>query len=137
MADTVVGASADPHVTGDDPNRRDFIHIAAGVAAAGLVGGLAWPFIDQMNPAGDTLALASIEFDMSKVEEGGHVTIKWRGKPLFIRHRTAARPARCPHGISGKRGLVPAVEEPSRRRGRRPRRHGVTFSARRTGERHR
>ena len=60
MADTVVGATADLHVSGDDPNRRDFIHIAAGVAAVGLVGGLAWPFIDQMNPAGDTLALASI-----------------------------------------------------------------------------
>ena len=95
MADTVVGANPDPHVSGpslvdEDPNRRDFIHIAAGVAAVGLVGGLAWPFIDQMNPAGDTLALASIEFDLGKIESGGHVTIKWRGKPLFIRHRTPA-----------------------------------------------
>jgi len=88
VADTVVGASADPHVTGDDPNRRDFIHIAAGVAAAGLVGGLAWPFIDQMNPAGDTLALASIEFDLGKVAKGQQVTVKWRGKPLFVRSRT-------------------------------------------------
>ena len=89
MADTVVGATPDPHVTDDDPNRRDFIHIAAGVAAAGLVGGLAWPFIDQMNPAGDTLALASIEFDLGKVAEGQQVVVKWRGKPLFIRYRTA------------------------------------------------
>jgi ubiquinol-cytochrome c reductase iron-sulfur subunit len=76
-------------VAGDDPNRRDFIHIAAGVAAAGLVGGLAWPFIDQMNPAGDTLALASIEFDLAKVAEGQQVVVKWRGKPLFVRNRTA------------------------------------------------
>jgi ubiquinol-cytochrome c reductase iron-sulfur subunit len=90
VADTVVGATPDQHASGDDPSRRDFIHIAATAAAVGAVGGLAWPLIDQMNPAGDTLALASIEFDMSKVEEGGHVTIKWRGKPLFIRHRTAA-----------------------------------------------
>jgi ubiquinol-cytochrome c reductase iron-sulfur subunit len=95
VADTVVGANPDPHASGSssgegDPNRRDFIHIAAGVAAVGLVGGLAWPFIDQMNPAGDTLALASIEYDISKIESGGHVTIKWRGKPLFIRYRTPA-----------------------------------------------
>jgi ubiquinol-cytochrome c reductase iron-sulfur subunit len=88
VADTVVGASPDPHISGDDPNRRDFIHIAAGVAAAGLVGGLAWPFIDQMNPAGDTLALASIEFDLTKVEPGQQVVVKWRGKPLFVRNRT-------------------------------------------------
>ena len=90
MADTVVGANPDPHVSGEDPNRRDFIHIAAGVAAAGIVGGLAWPFIDQMNPAGDTLALASIEFDLTKVAEGQQVVVKWRGKPLFVRHRTPA-----------------------------------------------
>jgi ubiquinol-cytochrome c reductase iron-sulfur subunit len=72
----------------DDPNRRDFIHIAAGAAAVGAVGMLAWPLIDQMNPAGDTLAMASIEFDLSKVEEGQQVVIKWRGKPVFVRYRT-------------------------------------------------
>jgi len=87
VSDTV---AVDPHASGDDPNRRDFIHIAAGVAAVGIVGGLAWPFIDQMNPAGDTLALASIEFDLTKVAEGQQVVVKWRGKPLFVRHRTAA-----------------------------------------------
>ena len=85
-----MGATPEQHASGDDPSRRDFIHIATTAAALGAVGGLAWPLIDQMNPAGDTLALASIEFDISKVEEGGHVTIKWRGKPLFIRNRTPA-----------------------------------------------
>ena len=88
MADTVVGANPDPHASGDDPNRRDFIHIAATVAALGAVGALAWPFIDQMNPAGDTLALASIEFDLTKVAPGQQVVVKWRGKPLFVRNRT-------------------------------------------------
>ena len=89
VANTVVDATSDPHALGDDPSRRDFIHIATGVAALGAVAGLAWPMIDQMNPASDTLALASIEFDLSKVEEGGQVVVKWRGKPLFVRHRTA------------------------------------------------
>ena len=88
MSDTAVGANPDPHASGDDPHRRDFIHIAAGVAAVGAVGALAWPLIDQMNPAGDTLALASIEFDLTKVTEGQQVVVKWRGKPLFIRYRS-------------------------------------------------
>jgi ubiquinol-cytochrome c reductase iron-sulfur subunit len=79
----------------DDPNRRDFIHIAAGAAAVGAAGMLAWPLIDQMNPAGDTLALASIEFDLSKVTEGTQVVIKWRGKPVFVRYRTAAEIAKA------------------------------------------
>ncbi len=94
MADTVVGANPDPHAPGssheEDPSRRDFIHIAAGAAAAGAVVGLAWPFIDQMNPSGDTLALASVEFDLTKVVEGQQVVLKWRGKPLFVRNRTPA-----------------------------------------------
>ena len=88
MADTVVGDRPDPHVSGEDPSRRDFIYIATGAAAAGAVAALAWPFIDQMNPAGDTLALASIEFDLTKVAKGQQVTVKWRGKPLFVRNRT-------------------------------------------------
>ena len=50
---------------------------------------VAWPFIHQMNPAADTLALASTEFDISGIEEGMSVTIVWRGKPVFVRYRTA------------------------------------------------
>ena len=44
-----------------------------------------------MNPAGDTLALASIEFDLTKVAAGEQVVVKWRGKPLFVRNRTPAQ----------------------------------------------
>ena len=36
-----------------------------------------------MNPAADTLALASIEVDVSKIEEGQSITLKWRGKPVL------------------------------------------------------
>nr|WP_222934429.1 ubiquinol-cytochrome c reductase iron-sulfur subunit [Caulobacter sp. 17J80-11] len=75
---------------GQEPTRRDFIHIAAGAAAVGGAAMFAWPLIDQMNPAADTLALASIEFDLTKVTEGQQVTIKWRGKPVFVRYRTPA-----------------------------------------------
>jgi ubiquinol-cytochrome c reductase iron-sulfur subunit len=57
---------------------------------AGAVGAVAvaWPFIDQMRPDASTLALASIEVDISAVETGMSLTVKWRGKPVFIRNRT-------------------------------------------------
>ncbi|WP_374275397.1 ubiquinol-cytochrome c reductase iron-sulfur subunit [Brevundimonas sp.] len=73
---------------GDDATRRDFIHIAAGAAAAGAGVMAAWPLINQMNPAADTLALSTVEFDMSKVQEGQQVVIQWQGKPVFVRYRT-------------------------------------------------
>jgi ubiquinol-cytochrome c reductase iron-sulfur subunit len=85
VTETVVTASDG----GEQPTRRDFIHIAAGAVAIGGVAAVVWPLIDQMNPAADTLALSSIEFDVTKVTEGQQVVIKWRGKPLFIRNRTA------------------------------------------------
>jgi ubiquinol-cytochrome c reductase iron-sulfur subunit len=84
--------------SGDDPSRRDFIHIAAVAAAAGGAVATAWPLIDQMNPSADTLALASIEYDLGKVVEGQQATVKWRGKPVFVRHRTAKEIAEAKQG---------------------------------------
>ena len=84
VAESLADSASDPGHGGDDPSRRDFIHIVAGAAA------VAWPFIDQMNPAADTLALGTVEFDLSKVEVGQEVTIAWRKQPLKIRYRTPA-----------------------------------------------
>ena len=71
------------------PNRRDFIVIAA-QAFAGVGAAVAlWPFISQMNPDASTQALASIEVDLSPVKEGQAITVSWRGKPVFIRNRSA------------------------------------------------
>ena len=89
VADTAVGATTEPE-HGADPSRRDFMYIATIAASAGAGASLVWPFVDQMNPSADTLALASIEFDLTKVVEGQQVTLKWRGKPLFVRNRTKA-----------------------------------------------
>ena len=72
----------------EDPGRRDFIVIATNAMAGLGAVAVAWPLIDQMNPAADTLALANIEVDVSKIVEGQSITVKWRGKPVFIRHRT-------------------------------------------------
>lgn len=72
-----------------EPTRREFIYIATGAVGAVAVGGVVWPLIDQMNPDASALALASIEVDISAVEEGQSITVKWRGKPVFIRNRSA------------------------------------------------
>lgn len=71
-----------------ETDRRDFLYVATGAVTA--VGGAlaAWPFIAQWNPSADVLALASIEVDLSPVEPGQQITVNWRGKPVFIRHRT-------------------------------------------------
>ena len=72
----------------DESSRRDFLYVAtAGVAGVG-VAFAAWPFIDQMNPSADVRALATIEVDISQVAVGQSVTVKWQGKPVFIRRRT-------------------------------------------------
>ena len=71
-----------------EPTRRDFLYIATGMAGVVGVGGLAWPFIDQMRPDASTLAAASVEVDVSSLTEGASLTVKWRGKPVFIRNRT-------------------------------------------------
>ena len=73
-----------------DVNRRDFLMIATG-AVAGVGAALtAWPFISQMNPDASVLALASTEIDLSPIAEGQAITVKWRGNPLIIRHRSKA-----------------------------------------------
>lgn len=76
------------HQDGPNPGRRDFLYVAAGAVGVVGVAGAAWPLINQLNPDASVLALASIEFDISNIAEGESVTIKWRGLPVFIRHRT-------------------------------------------------
>ena len=79
----------------EDAGRRDFIVIATNAMFGLGAAAVAWPLIDQMNPAADTLALANIEVDVSKILEGQSITVKWRGKPVFIRHRTEDEIARA------------------------------------------
>ncbi|MFK7866952.1 MAG: ubiquinol-cytochrome c reductase iron-sulfur subunit [Alphaproteobacteria bacterium] len=69
--------------------RRDFMsYVAVGMGVVGT-GAFMWPVIDSMNPSADVLALSSIEVDLSMIEVGQSIVVKWRGKPVFIRHRTA------------------------------------------------
>jgi ubiquinol-cytochrome c reductase iron-sulfur subunit len=73
----------------EEPRRRDFIVIAAQAFAAVGAAMALWPFIAQMNPDASTLSQASTEVDLSPVKVGQAITVVWRGKPVFIRNRTA------------------------------------------------
>jgi len=75
--------------TAQEPTRRDFLYIATAAMGTVATGFAAWPLISQMNPDATTLAAASTEVDIAHIPEGQIVTVKWRGKPIFISHRTA------------------------------------------------
>jgi len=72
----------------DEGTRRDFLFVATAAAGAVTAGAMIWPLIDQMNPAANVLALATIEVPIGDIGEGTEVKVMWRGKPVFIRHRT-------------------------------------------------
>ena len=78
-----------PPVQQSPDGRRDFLKLSAGAFALVGAGAIAWPLIKSMNPAADTLALSTTDVDLAPVAEGQSITVVWRGKPVFVRHRTA------------------------------------------------
>ena len=87
-----------------DEGKRDFIYLATGATAAVGTAALIWPFIAQMDKAADTLALGSIEINLSGIPEGSQLKTLWRGKPVFVRHRT---PAEIAAAIEGDTANLP------------------------------
>jgi ubiquinol-cytochrome c reductase iron-sulfur subunit len=74
-----------------EPTRRDFLYIATG--AVGAVGAAATllPLVSQMNPDASTIAAgAPIEVDLTPISEGQAIKVFWRGKPIYVSHRTKA-----------------------------------------------
>jgi len=86
MADTLAQHGSPP--AQDDGTRRDFLKLVAGSFAAVGVGAMVWPFVSSMSPARDVLALSTTDVDLSPIPVGAAVTVVWRGKPVFVRHRT-------------------------------------------------
>lgn len=68
--------------------RRDFIVLSASAIAGIGAASVAWPLIDSLNPSADVLALASTEVNISGIEKGQSIKVVWRGKPVYVRHRT-------------------------------------------------
>lgn len=84
----------DPKTKSSDSedSRRSFTYLmsaAAGVGAAYGAKSAVTYFVSSMSASADVLALAKIEIKLADIPEGKSVTFKWRGKPLFIRHRTS------------------------------------------------
>lgn len=78
------------HAEDHEGTRRDFLYYATAGAGVVTTGAAVWPLVDQMNPSADVQALSSILVDIGGVEPGTQLTVKWRGKPVFIRRRTEA-----------------------------------------------
>lgn len=68
--------------------RRDFLYYATAGAGVVATGAAVWPLVNQMNPSADVQALSSIFVDVSGVETGTQLTVKYLGKPVFIRRRS-------------------------------------------------
>ena len=77
------------HIEDHEGTRRDFLYYATAGAGAVATGAAVWPLVNQMNPSADVQALSSILVDVGGVSEGSQITVKWLGKPVFIRRRTA------------------------------------------------
>ena len=82
---------ASPPNTPSEPTRRDFLYVAtAAVAGVGAAATLV-PLIAQMNPDAATLAAGGpVDFDLSKLEPGQQVVVRWRSRPIFVTRRTDA-----------------------------------------------
>ena len=90
---------------GEGVKRRDFLFIAAGGFGAVGAAAAVWPLVDNLNPSADVLALSTVEVDISKVQVGQSIRVKWRGKPVFIRHRTEDEVAKA-KAVSGDSNLL-------------------------------
>ena len=76
-----------------DISRRAFTYIMVaglGVTSAHAGKNIALEFISSMSASADVLAVAKVEVDLTTIPPGKNATIKWRGKPLYVRHRTQA-----------------------------------------------
>ena len=76
------------HAEYHEGTRRDFLYYATAGTGAIATGAAVWPLVNQMNPSADVSALSSIRVDVSGVETGTQLTVKWLGKPVFIRRRS-------------------------------------------------
>src|SRR5437588_9953092 len=72
-----------------EPTRRDFLFIATAAVGAVGAGGALVPLISQMNPDASTIAAgAPITVDLAPIADGQVIKVFWRGKPIYINHRT-------------------------------------------------
>jgi ubiquinol-cytochrome c reductase iron-sulfur subunit len=80
-----------PYRTTNSVNNKVFSYFMVGtmglITAAGAKATVS-DFLASMAASADVLALAKVEVEMDNIPEGKNAIIKWRGKPVFVRHRT-------------------------------------------------
>jgi ubiquinol-cytochrome c reductase iron-sulfur subunit len=76
------------HADEHEGTRRDFLYYATAGVGAVATGAAVWPLVNQMNPSADVKAMSSIRVDISGVEVGTQISVKFLGKPVFIRRRS-------------------------------------------------
>ena len=84
---SVADGTADRHEEEGVP-RRDFLFLASSAVGVVAVAEAVWWLVDSMNPSADVLAEASTDVDLKPIALGQRITVVWRGKPVFIWHRT-------------------------------------------------
>jgi ubiquinol-cytochrome c reductase iron-sulfur subunit len=105
---TISGASGDL-----SPKRRDFLFVATGVIATVGTALAAWPLVDSLNPDAATLSFSAVDVDLKPIAEGQRITVKWRGSPVFIVHRTPAEISRA-QADDGYSGLIDPAPDSTR-----------------------
>jgi len=86
MRDWIVAHATD---TSTGTTRRDFLLLATGAAGAVAAGSIVVPLISQLAPDAQTIAAgAPVDVDLAPIAAGQAIKIFWRGKPIFVRHRT-------------------------------------------------
>lgn len=74
-------------------SRKMFTYVTTAVGTVGTVYAakhLVRSLVQYVAPAKDTIALATVEVNLLEIPEGKSTTVKWRSKPIFVRHRTPA-----------------------------------------------
>ena len=91
MANIATTASPNGHGHGAEGTRRDFLYIATAMVGAVGAAAVLVPLVDQMNPDASTLAAGGpVDLDVSKIEEGAQVVVRWRQRPIFVFRRAKA-----------------------------------------------
>jgi ubiquinol-cytochrome c reductase iron-sulfur subunit len=97
-----------------DAGRRQFLTVAT--VATGVVGTVfaAAPFLASWKPSARAKALgAPVEVDISKVEPGAMVKVEWRGKAVYVVHRT-------PQMLTQLEGMAPKLRDPDSEQSEQP-----------------
>lgn len=98
-------------IEADNVKRRDFLVLSGTAFVAVGAAFTLWPFLDSMNPAADALALATTEVDLASIALGQRITVVWRGRPVFIVHRTPDQIALAEKDNSAPGLIDPATDQ--------------------------